>query len=125
MTTIDTVRTTPEQYLAAADREFAAGNHDAGSELLYQSVVCALTQLAAAYGRPCGTRADLNAFAGWLDEKHGGDGRHARKLRTAESFHHNAKYHFLHPDDIDIIKPSVWDFVATLSSYRQKAARYG
>ena len=124
MTTIDTVRTTPEQYLAAADREFAAGNHDDGSELLYQSVVCALTQLAADYGQPGGTHAELKAFAGWLDEKHDGNGRHARKFRTAESFHHNAKYRFFHPDDIDIIKPAVWDFVATLSSYRQQAARY-
>ena len=125
MTTIDTIRTTPEQYLAAADREFAAGNHDAGSELLYQSVVCALTQLAADYGRPYGTRAELEAFAGWLDAKHGGDGRHARKLRTAETFHHNAKYRFLPPDEIDLTQPSVRDFVATLLSYRQKAARYG
>ena len=125
MTTIDTIRTTPrttpEEYLAAADQEFAAGNHDAGSELLYQSVVCALSQLAADYGRPCGTRAELHDFAGWLDEKHGGNGRHARKLRTAETFHHNAKYRFLPPDEIDLTQPSVRDFVATLSSYRQKS----
>ena len=117
---------TPEQYLAAADRAFAAGEHDDGSELLYQSVVCALSQLAADYGQPCATKAELKAFAAWLDEKHGGaDGRHARRLRTAETFHHNAQYHFLHPDDIDITKPAVQDFVATLSSYRQKAACYG
>ena len=124
MTTIDTIRTTPEQYLTAADQEFAAGNHDNGSELLYQSVVCALSQLAADYGRPCGTRAELHDFAGWLDEKHGGNGRHARKLRTAETFHHNAKYRFLPPDEIDLTQPSVRDFIATLLSYRQKAARY-
>ena len=124
MTATDIRHQTPEQYLAAADREFAAGNHDDGSELLYQSVVCALTQLAADYGRPCGTRAELNAFAGWLDEKHAGDGRHARKLRTAETFHHNAKYRFLPPDEIDLTQPSVRDFVATLLSYRQKGVRY-
>ena len=124
MAATDIRHQTPEQYLAAADREFAAGNHDDGSELLYQSVVCALTQLAADYGRPCGTRADLNAFAGWLDEKHAGDGRHARKLRTAETFHHNAKYRFLPPDEIDLTQPSVRDFVATLLSYRQKVVRY-
>ena len=123
MTTIDTIRTTPEQYLTAADREFAAGNHDDGSELLYQSVICALSQLASDYGRPGKTHAELKAFAGWLDAKHGGNGGHARSFRAAESFHHNAKYRFFHPDDIDIIKPAVWDFVATLSSYRQPAAR--
>ena len=117
---------TPEQYLAAADRAFAAGEHDDGSELLYQSVVCALTQLAADYGRPCATKAELKAFAAWLDEKHGDDdGRHARSFRTAESFHHNAQYRIFHPDDVDFIKPAVWDFVETLSFYRQKAARHG
>ena len=117
---------TPEQYLAAADRAFAAGNHDDGSELLYQSVVSALSQLAQAYSQPCETKAELKAFAAWLDEKHGSaDGSHARSFRTAESFHHNAQYRFFHPDDVDFIKPAVWDFVATLSSYRQKAARYG
>ena len=124
MAATDIRHQTPEQYLAAADREFAAGNHDDGSELLYQSVVCALMQLAADYGRPCGTRAELNAFAGWLDEKHAGDGRHARKLRTAETFHHNAKYRFLPSDEIDLTQPSVRDFVATLLSYRQKVVRY-
>ena len=122
MTTIDTIRTTPEQYLAAADQEFAAGNHDAGSELLYQSVVCALSQLAADYGRPCGTRAELHNFAGWLDAKHGGNGRHARNFRTAETFHHNAKYHFMPPDELDLGRPLVQEFVAALLSYQQKGA---
>ena len=124
MTTIDTIRTTPEQYLTAADQEFAAGNHDNGSELLYQSVVCALSQLAADYGRPVATHAELHDFAGWLDEKYAGNGRHARKFRTAETFHHNAKYRFLPPDEIDLTQPSVRDFIATLLSYRQKEARY-
>ena len=120
MTTLDTIRTTPEQYLTAADQEFAAGNHDNGSELLYQSVVCALSQLAADYGRPGKTHSELKEFAGWLDEKYAGNGRYARKFRVAESFHNNAKYRFYHPDDIDIIKPAVWDFVDILSSYRQQ-----
>ena len=125
MTTIDTVRTTPEEYLAAADREFAAGNHYDGSELLYQTVVGALSDLAAAHDRPCGTWDELNAFAGWLDEKHGGGGWHTRDLRAAQDFHHNAKYRFMPPDEIDFCQPLLREFIATLLSYRQKAARYG
>lgn len=115
---------TPEEYLAAADRAFAAGGYDDGSELLYQAVVCALTQLAEAYGHSCETPAELKAFARWLDEKHAADGLHARKLRTAETFHHNAKYHFMPYDEVDLGRPLVNDFVAALLSYRQKAARY-
>ena len=119
MTTIDTIRTTPEQYLAAADREFAAGNHDDGSELLYQSVVCALTQLASDYGRPCGTRADLEAFAGWLDAKRGLDRWHTLKMVSALNFHDNAKYHYLPHEEMAYSVPSVQEFVAVLMSYRK------
>ena len=114
----------PEQFLAESDRAFAAGEYDDGSELLYQAAVCALTQLADSYSRPCGTLAELKAFARWLDEKHASDGCHARKLRTAETFHHNAQYHFMPPDEIDLGRPVVQDFVAALLSYHQKAARY-
>ena len=121
-TDTDLVHKTPEDYLAAADREFAAGNHDEGSELLYQSVVCALTQLAAAYGQPSGTRAELNAFADWLDEKHGLDRWHAQELMVALAFHDNAKYHFMPPDDFDLGRPLVQEFVAVLLSYQQKGA---
>ena len=113
---------TPEQYLAAADRAFAAGEHDDGSELLYQSVVCALSQLAADYGRPCATREELRAFARWLDEKHGLDRWHARDLMVALTFHDNAKYHFMPPDELDLGRPLVQEFVATLLSYQQKGA---
>ena len=119
MAATDIRHQTPEQYLAAADREFAAGNHDDGSELLYQSVVCALMQLAADYGRPCGTRAELNAFAGWLDEKRGLDRWHTLKMVSALNFHDNAKYHYLPYEEMAYSVPSVQEFVAVLMSYRK------
>ena len=122
MTMIAITHRTPEQYLTAADQEFAAGNYDNGSELLYQSVVCALSQLAADYGRPCKTPVELHNFASWLDEKHAGNGRHARNFRTAETFHHNAKYHFMPPDELVLGRPLVQEFVAALLSYQQKGA---
>lgn len=118
-TDTDIVRKTPEEYLAAADREFAAGNYDEGSELLYQSVVCALTQLAAAYGQPSGTRAELNAFADWLDEKHGLDRWHSLKMVSALNFHDNAKYHYLPHEEMAYSVPSVQEFVAVLTAYRK------
>ena len=113
----------PGDYLAAADVEFAAGNHDAGSTLLTQSVHCALAQLAKAVGKPAETRDDMREFAEWLDKRHGSvDGWHARNLRTANGFCDNAKYHFLPDDDIDICQPLVREFIDVLVSYRRNTA---
>ena len=75
MTTTVLTHQTPEQYLTAADQEFAAGNHNSGSELLYQSVICALTQLADDYGRPCGTPGGTAQFRRLAGQK-------ARRQRT-------------------------------------------
>ena len=114
---------TPEEYLAVANRYFMAEDYYAGSDLLYYSTVCALAQLGKIYGQPCGTREELKAFAVWLDEKHGQDRRHYEDLMVAFSFHDNAKYRYIPPDEIDFIQPLVREFIATLLSYRQKAAR--
>lgn len=116
---------TPEQFLAESDQAFAAGEYDDGSELLFQAAAAALSQLAAHYGQPCATREELRAFARWLDEKHGLDRWYARDLMVALTFHDNAKYHFMPPDDVDFIHPLVKEFVATLLSYRQKAVCHG
>ena len=116
---------TPEEYLAVADRWFAAGDFYAGSNLLYYSAVTALSQLAKIYGQPLRDWDEMKAFAGWLDEKHGGGGWLARDLMAARNFHDNAKYRYMPPDDIDFIQPLVRELIATLLSYRQKAARYG
>lgn len=125
MTATNTARKAPAERLAAADAAFAAGKYDEGSELLFQAVAGALAQLAEVWGQPCDSRAELRAFARWLDEKHGADGCHALNLSTAHTLHDNAKYHFMPPDDIDFCRPVVREFVTTLLSYRQKAAPYG
>ena len=122
MTASSTERQTPGDYLAAADVEFAAGNHDAGSTLLTKSVHSALAQLAKAAGKPAATRDELREFANWLDERHGsGDGWHARNLRMANGFDDNARYHYMCPDDIDLAQPLVREFLAVLLSYQQRA----
>lgn len=122
MVAIDTACQTPAECLAASDAAFDAGEYDAGSDLLYQAATTALSQLAADYGQPCGSWEELHDFAKWLDEKRGSDGRHAMNLRTAQTYHHNAKYHFLAPDDLDLGRPLLHEFVATLLSYQQKGA---
>ena len=122
MTASSTEYKTPGDYLAAADVEFAAGNHDAGSTLLTKSVHSALAQLAEAAGKPATTRDELREFANWLDERHGSsDGWHARNLRTANGFDDNARYHYMCSDDIDLAQPLVREFVAVLLSYQQRA----
>ena len=115
---------TPEEYLAVADRYFMAEDYYAGSDLLYYSTVCALAQLAKIYERPLGDWEEMKAFAGWLDGKHGGDGWLARDLMAARNFHDNAKYRYMPPDDIEFCQPLVRELIATLLSYRQKAARH-
>ncbi|MCY4415886.1 MAG: hypothetical protein OXE87_06215 [Chloroflexi bacterium] len=123
MTDFGTTNKTPGDYLAAADREFAAGNHDGGSVLLTQSVHCALARLAEEVGKPAGTRDELREFAEWLDRKHGTeDGWHARNLRTANSFRDNAVHSFLAPEDMELGRPLVRDFVERLLSYQKADA---
>lgn len=111
--------TTPGDYLAAADREFAAGNHDAGSILLTKSVHCALAQLAEHAGRPSGTRAELRQFAEWLDDQHDAGGWHARNLLAADIIGDPEKFQALPPDRrIYYSKSAVREFIAALLSYQ-------
>ena len=110
----------PGDYLTASDREFAAGNYDEGSTLLTQSAHHALAQLAKEAGKSAGNRKELREFAEWLDRKHGTDGWYARKLRTANGFDDNARYGFMHADDLDFIRPLVREFVVSLLSYRRE-----
>ena len=119
---IDTARQTLEECLAASDAAFAAGEHDAGSELLYQAATTAMSQLADAYGQPCGTWEELHDFAQRLDDKRGSDGRYAMNLRTAQTYHHTAKYHFIPPDELELCRPLMHEFVAELLSYQRKGA---
>ncbi len=65
---------TPEQiqktqeYLAAADREFAAGNPLAATERLWDAVVCALSAVAQHNGWPHSNRDELYDVAVRLNE---------------------------------------------------------
>ena len=106
--------TTPDDFLAASDREFAAGNHGDGATLLYDSAVCAFSRLARARGIPYETPDDLRNVANWLDKRHGGDW-HVRNLNTVKLFRDNANYRFMAQEDMDFIRPSARDFVKALA----------
>ena len=118
MMATDTARQTPAECLSASDAAFAAGEYDNGSELLYQAAAGALGQLAADYGQPCGNRAELRAFARWLDDKRGSKEWHAMNLVSALNFGDNAKYHYLPPEEMEYSRPIVRKFVGALLSYR-------
>ena len=107
---------TPGDYLAAADREFAAGNYDQGALLLYDSAFCAFSRLAKAREMPCQTPDDLREIARWLDKRHGGD-RYAQNLRAVNLLRDNANYHFMAQEDTDFIRPAARDFVKALAAY--------
>lgn len=108
--------TTPDDFLTASDREFAAGNHGDGAILLFDSAVCAFSRLARAQGIPYETPDDLRNVAGWLDKKHGGDW-HVRNLDTVKLFRDNANYRFMAQEDMDFLRPSARDFVKALASH--------
>ena len=68
---------TPEQfqktqaYLAAADREFAAGNPLAATERLWDAVACTLSAVAGYHGWPHANRDELYDVAIRLNELDG------------------------------------------------------
>ena len=57
-----------QEYLAAAEREFAAGNPLAATERLWDAVVCALSAVARHNGWPHSSRDELYAVAIRLSE---------------------------------------------------------
>ena len=111
---------TPGDYLTASDREFAAGNHEDGSTLLYDSAVCAFSRFAKAQGMPHETPDDLRNIAGWLDKRHGGDW-HVRNLSAVKLFLDNANLRFMAREDMDFMRPEARDFVKALSAYHSDA----
>lgn len=57
-----------QEYLAAADREFAAGNPLAATERLWDAVVCTLSAVAQHNGWPHSSWEELHAVAERLNE---------------------------------------------------------
>lgn len=110
-------RADPHRLLADADAAFAAGDHDLGSTLLWKSAECALIDLAKRLDRPHATDGDdLFFFSRWLDEQNN-TRAYFSGYTAASLFGDNAKYHFIHPEEMDFSLPRVRKFIAALTSY--------
>ena len=107
----------PYRLLAEADAAFTAGDHYGGSALLWRAAERAMVNLAEQCGRPHDIEGDdLFFFAKWLDEQSGTmdySGGHT----AASLFGDNAKYQFIHPEEMVFSIPHVHEFVAALASY--------
>ena len=110
-------RSDPYRLLAEADAAFTAGDHYGGSTLLWQAAERAMVNLAQQCGRPHDTEGDdLFFFAKWLDEQ-SGTTEYSGGHTAASLFGDNAKYQFIHPEEMVFSIPHVHEFIAALTSY--------
>ena len=112
MHTTDHLRIARES-LAAADREFAAGDRHKGSKELWKAASHALTALAQVRNWPHGShRALKQASRLLIDET--GDLSLFAGFALAEKFQANSCYDFMEDFELDVDRPTVNDFVERL-----------
>ena len=101
---------TAQDFLNAADREFAAGDHLQGSEKLWGAASHAVMAAAQQNGWPYGSHRAMKSTARRLAEQHeeplllGG-------FVSAEKFHANFYHDFMEDFELDGDRPLVRDFV--------------
>ena len=102
---------TARDFLAASDREFAAGDHRQGSEKLYGAATQAVIAICQQRGWQYHShRAMKNAVAELSREY--GDPYTVAGFATAERFHVNFFHDNLEDYDIEAERPTVHHFVA-------------
>ena len=101
---------TAEDFLAAADREFAAGDDLQGSEKLWGAASHAITAVALGRGWPCGSHSALRSAIGRLSDE-----ARSESLRLgfglAEKFHANSYHGFMEAGELAFSRPLVQKFV--------------
>ena len=112
MQTTDHLRTARE-FLTAADREFAAGDHLLGSKGLWNAASHALTAVAQRRNLPHGSHRALKQASRLLADETG-DTANFAGFALAEKFHANASYDFMEGFEFDVDRPMVNDFVENL-----------
>ena len=101
---------TAQNFLDAADREFAAGDHLQASEKLWGAASHAVMAVAQQHGWPYGSHRAMKTTVRRLSERYddplllGGFG-------FAEKFHANFYHDFMEDFDLDDDRPMVNDFV--------------
>ena len=112
MQTTDHFRTAQE-FIAAADQDFANGNRLKGSEKLWGAASHALTAVAQQRNLPHGSHLALKRAARLLVTETGDMGILAG-FALAEKFHANSSYDFMEEFELDADRPTVNDFVERL-----------
>ena len=101
---------TAQDFLAASDSEFAAGDILQGSEKLWGAAAHAVMAVAQQRGWRFGDHRSLQAAANRLaDELH--EPRLAEQFSVAQKFHANFYHDFMQDYEIDRDRPSVHLFV--------------
>ena len=111
MQTRDHLRTARE-FLTAADREFAAGDHLQASEKLWGAASHALIAVAQQRNWPHGSHRALKQAARLLAETD--DTALLAGFALAEKFHANFYHDFMEDFELDVDRPPVNDFVERL-----------
>ncbi len=112
MQTRDHLRTARE-FLTAADREFAAGDHLQASEKLWGAASHALIAVAQQRDWPHGSHGALKQAARRLVDETG-EGAFLAGFALAEKFHANFYHDFMEDFELDVDRPVVNEFVERL-----------
>ena len=102
---------TAQDFLAAADRELAAGEVLQGSEKLWGAASHAIMAVAQQRGWPFGSHRALKLAADRLAAEHD-DPALRSGFVAAQQFHANFHHDFMEHDDLERTRPVVHDFVA-------------
>ena len=110
---------TAQDFLAASQPEFAAGDRLQASEKLWGAAAHAIMAPAMAAGRRPGSHAALKDAAEWLADEHH-DPMLEYGFAAAEKFHRNFYHDHMEDFELESDRPKVHDLVhRTLALLRQ------
>lgn len=105
---------TPQDCLNAAELEFALGNLIAGSDLIGDAAVSAVSAVVKRRGWPCDSDAELTAAVHRLDAELPGKMTLTAGLAGARAGASLARHGMMHPEDAWADMMSVRSFIAKL-----------
>ena len=108
---------TANEFLEAADREFAAGDQLQGSEKLWGAAAHALLSVAMERGWPGHNHQAIRTAVERLVDEYNDPGILAGFL-SAEKFHRNFYHYFMEEFEYPVDRQVVRDFVARLNRIR-------
>ena len=109
---------TAQDFLAAADREFAAGDGLQGSEKMWGAAAHAVMMVSQKRGWPYGSHRHLKEAADRM-VRETGDNTLRGGFFAAQQFHANFYHGFMEGDDIERGRPEVRQFVEQVLEYAE------